>query len=289
MKVHTAIVVPMLQKVLILACIVLFLGLPSTVLAIQPPPRPVAPTAPTAPEAPEPPQISGDYEVPERPGLRVRVFAHPPKPTPPPKPGTTETTSNLLACNLLDPDTQNSVGSTGWHLTPGTITYRVNTSSRPLGITTTQLDQMISSGFTQLSQATGNKVLFTKGANTSVSRSRLDGQNIITWGTASSSSLGVTYVWYYPSTGNVVEVDTIMNKKFKWTYSASNTCADTASYDAGNIMIHELGHWLGLNDMYDATLYSDATMFGYGAKGEVKKTTLSTGDKSGVSTIYSSL
>jgi len=45
------------------------------------------------------------------------------------------------------------------------------------------------------------------------------------------------------------------------------------------------GHWFGLDDVYD-TSYRDATMYGYGSKWEVKKTTLTTGDKAGTFAIY---
>ena len=41
-----------------------------------------------------------------------------------------------------------------------------------------------------------------------------------------------------------------------------------------------------MDDMYDSVNYQNATMFGYGAKGEVKKVTLTTGDKSGAYKIY---
>ena len=58
------------------------------------------------------------------------------------------------------------------------------------------------------------------------------------------------------------------------------------AYDAQEILTHELGHWMGLGDMYDAANYQNATMYGYGSKAEVKKDTLSTGDISGIGVIY---
>lgn len=265
-----------------------------------PPPKPqTSHIKPEAPKAPEPPEFSGDFPVPEVPGLHVRVFAHPPRPTPPPRPGTTPkptpsltpvpTENQSLVCGLSDPDVSNTVTPTGWHIIPGSITYRLNTSSVPSTVGGNNLDAIVQSGFSQYSQATGGKVNFILGANTNVSRSRFDGQNVITWGRLGSGSLGITYVWYYPSTGNLAEVDTVMNSRYKWSLSNQDACADNKTYDAKNIMTHELGHWMGLNDMYDASLFNDATMYGYGSLGEVKKNTLTTGDKMGIFNIYSPL
>jgi len=124
-----------------------------------------------------------------------------------------------------------------------------------------------------------------RGVDTTVSRQAYDGQNVIAWGRTSGTALGVTYVRYYPDTGQVVDVDTIMNKKYQWSWYDSNVCAWQGAYDAEDILTHELGHWVGLNDEYTAE-YIENTMYGYGAKGEVKKDTLTTGDVSGAAVIY---
>ena len=111
-------------------------------------------------------------------------------------------------------------------------------------------------------------------------RNALDFENIITWGRTNGSALGVTYVWYYTATNLVADVDTIMNKKFAWSLSCSST-----SYNAENILIHELGHWFGLDDEYGSS-YVDNTMYGYGSKAEIKKITPENGDKAGINLIY---
>jgi hypothetical protein len=50
-------------------------------------------------------------------------------------------------------------------------------------------------------------------------------------------------------------------------------------------MTHELGHWFGMDDVYDAK-YSANTMFGYGGKGQTFADTLTTGDIIGVQALY---
>ncbi|KKS06624.1 MAG: hypothetical protein UU61_C0036G0031 [Parcubacteria group bacterium GW2011_GWB1_41_4] len=97
----------------------------------------------------------------------------------------------------------------------------------------------------------------------------------------------MTYIWY-DNTGLAVEVDTIMNKKFSWSwtpYNISNLCSVQNTYDAQNILTHEIGHWFGLDDHY-TTEYQENTMYGYGSKNEVKKDTLTIGDVLGLNLIY---
>ena len=139
----------------------------------------------------------------------------------------------------------------------------------------------------ECSTAISNKVSVNQGPNTKLTRSSYDSINLIAWGRTSASALGVTYIRYYASTGQVVDVDTIMNtnKKISWSWSNS-TCGDSRSYDAENVMTHEIGHWFGMDDEYDSTLFADATMYGYASKGEVKKKTLTTGDILGAGMIY---
>ena len=92
--------------------------------------------------------------------------------------------------------------------------------------------------------------------------------------------MGVTYVWYYTATNLVADVDTIMNKKYPWSLSCS-----TNSYNAEDILTHELGHWFGLDDEYTGN-FIDNTMYGYGSKAEIKKITPENGDKAGINLIY---
>lgn len=292
----------MYRLLAILGLVFIFVFISKLTLAIEKPVAPsapvapIAPSAPPAPEVPAPPDVSGVYEVPERPGMKVRVFAHPPRPTPPPAPGATPkpsasptpaaTVSSSLVCNLADPPSNAVVGKAGWKIPSGNWGYQLNVSSVPSSVGQGNLETIVNAGFNQYTSASRNKVTFVKGADTSVNRARLDGRNIITWGRASSGTLGVTYIWYYTSTGLTAEIDTIMNNRYKWSWSGSNSCADNLTYDAQDIMTHELGHWLGLDDEYNAASFGNNTMFGYGSIGEVKKNTLTTGDISGVASIY---
>ncbi|HUS88120.1 MAG TPA: hypothetical protein VMW91_01925, partial [Desulfosporosinus sp.] len=63
---------------------------------------------------------------------------------------------------------------------------------------------------------------------------------------------------------------------------------DTTSYDVDvqNIMTHEAGHWLVLNDLYD-DIYIEQTMYGVSSDRELKRRSLESGDIAGVRKIYS--
>lgn len=222
------------------------------------------------------PEVDGDYKDPKNSNVRVRVFVHKAK---------NHNSSSLLVCDDLDSTT--TVGWAGWKLPAGNWTYRLNPSSVPASVGAANLATMATSGFGAWGTAIQNKVTFVTGPTTIKVKSSNDGQNIITWGRASGSALGVTYVRYYTTTRLVVDVDTIMNKKFAWSWNggSSTTCGNPNSYDAQNILVHELGHWLGLDDFYSGD-YINNTMFGYGSKGETKKISLTSGDILGALAIY---
>lgn len=227
------------------------------------------------------PEQEGTYDVAGHPDLKLKVFVHHEKQNSRPS------QSGSTVCNLQDPDSLALVGSAGWKL-PGTWTYILNLNSVPFTVGSANLATMAADAFSRWSNATNKKVIFNKNlSNTNTAKVSFDGKNIIAWGNAPNGALAVTYTWYNKNTGLVSEVDTIMNNKFTWSWAIPTaTCVNANSYDAQDILTHELGHWLGLNDFYDAVNYQNATMYGYGSKAEIKKDTLSTGDINGISAIY---
>lgn len=227
------------------------------------------------------PERNGDYADLDHPGVRVRVFVHEPHER-------HTTTASVAAC--FDPDSSSVVGQAGWKLPSSDWIYRLNTSSTPSSVGNDNLATIANNGFSQWMGAlssSSSKPKLLQGSDTTVNRSAYDGQNVIAWGRTSGTALAVTYIRYYTASGLVVDVDTIMNKKFPWSWSGSNSlaCGDPNSYDAQDILTHEEGHWMGLDDEYTAN-FADNTMFGYGSKGEIKKDTLTTGDTQGVQAIY---
>lgn len=224
------------------------------------------------PEDWDPPEKNGVYDVPGKQNLKVRVFVHEPRDT---------QFTPELAC--IDDNSSAVVHPAGWKLHPGDWTYSLNPSSVPSSVGSTNLPTIAANSYGVWQSAINNKVKLVKGADTTKDRNAFDGINLVAWGRTSGSALAVTYTWYYPSTGFAAESDTIMNKKFTWGWSA-NIC-DSSYYDAQNILTHELGHWIGLNDEYTSP-YVNNTMYGYGSKGEIKKDTLTAGDVKGATNLY---
>ncbi len=231
---------------------------------------------------PQIPEVDGVYDDPDHPGVKVRVFVHkqkpegnPGKPNPSPTP--------IPACIPTDDPPSSFVdGTTGWKLFSG-WTYNLNPSSVPGSVGSGNLQTIAENAFAAWDSPTG--LNFQEGPNTLVTKQAYDGVNIIAWGRTSGTALAVTYTRYYADTGEVVDVDTIMNKKFAWVWSSTPSCAIPGAYDAQNILTHELGHWVGLDDEYESP-FADNTMFGYGSQGEVKKDTLTAGDTSAASNLY---
>lgn len=221
---------------------------------------------------PDIPEKSGDYAVPGRNDLRVRVFVHN---------GNNNRPSITASAQCLDPNVNDVVGPTGWKL-PASVSYKVNSNSAPSSVGSSNVVDLTANSFsTWTGKISSNAPTLNYIGSTKKSRKALDGENIISWGKTSGTSLGVTYTWYYTTTKQVVETDTIMNSRVSWTLDQCLTNA----YDARNILVHELGHWFGLNDHYTSN-YTDNTMFGYGSRAETKKTTLEAGDITGLNNIY---
>ena len=111
-----------------------------------------------------------------------------------------------------------------------------------------------------------------------------DGQNEIVFGNYGQANvIAVTYTWGYftgkPSSRRIVEFDIMLDTDFDW--------GDGGEYpslmDVQNIVTHELGHGIGLADIYDCVL---ETMYGYSGEGDIVKRDLYDGDIAGLRKLY---
>lgn len=102
-----------------------------------------------------------------------------------------------------------------------------------------------------------------------------------------SNAIGVTIVWGIfggrPSSRQIVEWDQIYDDvDYDWSAEANGV---TGKMDFDNIATHELGHTMGMADLYELGC-NDETMYGYGATGETYKRDLGPGDIAGISKLY---
>lgn len=103
------------------------------------------------------------------------------------------------------------------------------------------------------------------------------------------NTIAVTIVWGYfsgsPQTRALVEWDQVYDDvTYDWSANCSSeNCAQKMDFE--NIATHELGHSIGMNDVYDSAC-SDVTMYGYADYGETKKRDLAQPDITGVYKLY---
>ncbi len=140
-------------------------------------------------------------------------------------------------------------------------------------------------------------LIFVDGGRTSLLPGRHDGRNVIGWGTLPWGTIAQTSVYYYPSTGQIVEADITLNNRYSWAYTAPTTCnvsslycnpgpaGPRGAYDLRNVVTHEAGHTLMLDDLYGWS-NRNLTMYGYASPNQRSKDSLGLGDRLGVRTIY---
>lgn len=210
--------------------------------------------------------------------IKLKVFEHFPK-----NPGQPLAVSN---CTPTTNDRVNDYGWAGWIMPSAGMTYKINFQTLPRNLDPSLTQIAIDNSFDTWTDADPNQI-FNYGGTTNVKTNKYDGTNAILFKSSRSGAIATTYVWYYVSSRQLVEADTVFNKSYKWSVSDPNSgdCAGpTDSYDVQNIGTHEFGHWIGLDDLYNSNV-KDLTMYGYGELGELKKNSLGQGDLTGVLSI----
>lgn len=105
----------------------------------------------------------------------------------------------------------------------------------------------------------------------------------------SVNAIGMTIIWGIfggpPPFRELVEWDQIYDDvDFDWSEDCDNeNCVDKMDFE--NIATHELGHSVGLDDLYNSKC-SEQTMYGYAGYGETNKRILEAGDIAGIQTLY---
>jgi len=243
-----------MKKVLIsfLIISILLLSFPVTVLAAEPSNKPITP--------PELKSITFvHYAKPDKPPGK------PDKPDEPPLPEPDNSAYELLGIYL-----------------PDTVTYHVNPNGAPEGVLAE-----IQLSFETWDDET-RKELFIFNSLTNSSGLNLDAQNTISWRRiAPRNIIAVTRLWY-DAAGQIVEFDIAFNAFLKWGIDPDDEGPISLSkmYDIQNIATHEVGHVVGLADLYEDQ-YRELTMYGYGKTGEIIKISLEEGDIAGAQYLYS--
>lgn len=116
-----------------------------------------------------------------------------------------------------------------------------------------------------------------------------DGKNEVYFAdVAETNAIAITIVWGIfggpPKGRELVEWDQVYDDQ-DFTWSDDCTLGCTREMDFPNIAIHELGHTMGLADLYTSDCSAE-TMYGYASAAETDKRSLEAGDITGISKLY---
>lgn len=122
--------------------------------------------------------------------------------------------------------------------------------------------------------------------NANWNNSAPDYKNEISFGDYSDPNvIAITIIWGRfggpVENREITEYDILFNTKYVWGDGISNSNV----MDLQNIATHEIGHGIGLGDLYTVA-GSEETMYGYSTYGETKKRDLNTGDLQGLHALY---
>lgn len=162
------------------------------------------------------------------------------------------------------------------------VTYSINPTNSE-GLSASFVTNTISTSAETWDAATSNE-LFNNNYNvdTSATYGVYDEKNSIAFGHNSDSNvIAVTSVWYTRVGKQIVEFDMQFNDSFQW----GDASANSSVMDLQNIATHELGHTVGMADIYTNSC-GTVTMYGYGTEGETAKRTLEQPDINGLVKMY---
>jgi hypothetical protein len=204
-----------------------------------------------------------------------------------------DTSSALLAAPVVTSDggRSSAYALTGkrWNQKDPQIKLYLRTDANLAGeaMSTTAVQSAIANAANTWDDAT-NQNLFADAnlvtTTTSANAGTYDGKNTIAWKTLSCSYLGYAQTWYrlnkvdgyYP----ILESDITCNGRYPY-----NTNGASSGIDVQTLVTHELGHTIGLGDIYNNPAFSKDTrqvMHYYTGL----KRTLGNGDKTGVWALY---
>ena len=156
------------------------------------------------------------------------------------------------------------------------VIYFVNPAGGPAGT----LQAVTASLQTWTDVSSSSLEFLFGGTSASASSQGRDGTNLILFQPLLSDSIAVTFTWYDTSTGEITDSDILLSTSYSWSASGA-----PGSMDVQNIVTHESGHMLSLEDLYGAG-DSAKTMYGFASAGETKKRTLDPDDAAGISHLY---
>lgn len=187
--------------------------------------------------------------------------------------------ANGVWTNNLDLEIIYSWSATQW--SPENLEWFLNQNAAP-GCTVDQTRAALQAGYNAWSCASDMTMSY-QGTTSSLGNSRTDGVNVQIWTNSgwSSGTVAVCSWSYVTATGDIIEFDINYNAQH-YTWSCSG---EADKMDVGNVGTHEMGHSIGMLDMYGDADF-DKTMYGFVANGETLRRTPHFDDVLGVEFVY---
>jgi hypothetical protein len=164
------------------------------------------------------------------------------------------------------------------------------------GLTVEQVSGAVYNAESTWDDVTSQK-LFKNGVicSPSLSTDKFDNKNVIAWiKNPDSNALAYTRTWYSPtekvsgynggSYNKVLESDITFNTASDWTTDGRSYPDYSNTYDVQTTILHELGHTIGLGDIYNSKYFEDMAQIMNAYKGLQR--TLGAGDINGVRQLY---
>lgn len=165
---------------------------------------------------------------------------------------------------------------------PSTVSYVINPVNPRQTLDETFVTSAISTSAKTWDDATDKELMNGYTVDRLATYGVRDYKNAIVFGNYPTNGvIAVTTVWYNPVTKAIVEFDVEFDTDYIWGDANVNKNV----MDLQNIATHELGHGVGLADVYDSVCLT-VTMFGYSDYGDIIKRTLEAADIKGLQTLY---
>lgn len=199
-------------------------------------------------------------------GLDRVDFIHYAKPSSPAKPSKTETCYKLMGVKWDVFPVNYTINPTNpYNLNSDFVVSQINTSAETWDIATSK--ELFNDSFS---------------IDNSIQYGVQDYKNAIAFGNYPQDGvIAVTSVWYTRVGRRIVEFDILFNTDFVWGDGETTP----SLMDLQNIATHELGHAVGLSDIY-STSCSYVTMYGYSSEGDTEKRSLEQPDITGLQRMY---
>jgi hypothetical protein len=160
------------------------------------------------------------------------------------------------------------------------VSYLINSSGTP---GTDGEFEAVHGAFNVWEEIPTSKISFTFDGFTGINGSAYDNVNLVTWTdviTGTDMGIAETFAFYSVIDGHFFDVDIILSNFADWSVTG-----DPDAFDVQSVMTHEVGHLIGLADLY-SPLDADKVMYGFIDPGDVSDRILTDDEIAGASDIY---